>query len=114
MSSHNIGLYKEISKIIPELSSNMHLISSSVPQINFHLSKLVKLPLDLSQALHAMCLIRVFHVSSVDSIRQTRPCNIQQYFTAVKNDNFQMKNCDIFLIFAQNIDHVGTATVRWF
>ena len=21
-----------------------------------------------------------------------------------KNDNFQMKNCDIFLIFAQNID----------
>ena len=23
---------------------------------------------------------------------------------AVKNGNFQMKNCDVFLIFAQNID----------
>ena len=30
MSTHNIGFYEEISKIIPELSSNMHLISSSV------------------------------------------------------------------------------------
>ena len=28
-----------------------------------------------------------------------------RYFTAIKNDNFQMKICDIFLIFAQNIDH---------
>ena len=25
-------------------------------------------------------------------------------FHGCKNDNFQMKNCDIFLIFAQNID----------
>ena len=25
-------------------------------------------------------------------------------FHGFKNDNFQMKNCDIFLIFAQNID----------
>ena len=31
-------------------------------------------------------------------------CNILRYFTAVKTDNFQMKNCDIFLIFAQNIN----------
>ena len=32
------------------------------------------------------------------------PCNILQFFMAVK-DNFQMKNCDVFfLIFAQNID----------
>ena len=37
-------------------------------------------------------------------ITQTRPCNILHFFTAEKNDNFQMKNCDIFLIFAQNID----------
>ena len=29
MSTHNIGFYEEISKNIPELSSNMHLISSS-------------------------------------------------------------------------------------
>ena len=34
--------------------------------------------------------------------------NIPMQYTAIfhdcKNDNFQMKNCDIFLIFAQNID----------
>ena len=32
MSTHNIGFYEEISKIIPyhQMSSNMHLISSSV------------------------------------------------------------------------------------
>ena len=35
---------------------------------------------------------------------QTCPCNIQQYFTAVKNVNFQMKFFNIFLIFAHNID----------
>ena len=29
MSTHNIGFYEEISKIIPKLSSNMHLISST-------------------------------------------------------------------------------------
>ena len=29
MSTHNIGFYEEISKIISELSSNTHLISSS-------------------------------------------------------------------------------------
>ena len=37
-------------------------------------------------------------------ITKTRPCNILHYFTAVKNDDFQMKNCNMFLIFAQNID----------
>ena len=37
-------------------------------------------------------------------ITKTRPCIILQFFTAVKQDNFQMKNCDVFLIFAQNID----------
>ena len=29
MSTHNIGFYEEISKIIFELSPNMHLISSA-------------------------------------------------------------------------------------
>ena len=29
MSTHNIGFYEEISKIIPELLSNKHFISSS-------------------------------------------------------------------------------------
>ena len=37
-------------------------------------------------------------------ITKTRPCNIQQYFTALKNVNFKMKFLNIFLIFAQNID----------
>ena len=37
-------------------------------------------------------------------ITQKCPCNIQQFFMAVKNENFQMKHCDNFLIFAQNID----------
>ena len=43
-------------------------------------------------------------------ITQSCPCNILQYFTAVKNDNFQMKMFDIFLIFAQNIDCRYTLT----
>ena len=34
--------------------------------------------------------------------------NTPMHYTAIfhgcKNDNFQMKNCDIFLIFARNID----------
>ena len=29
MSTHNIGFYEEISKIITQLSSNTHLISSA-------------------------------------------------------------------------------------
>ena len=38
-------------------------------------------------------------------ITQTCLCNILQFFTAVKkNDNFQIKICDVFLIFAQIID----------
>ena len=37
-------------------------------------------------------------------ITQTCLCNKLQFFTAVKNDNFQTKNCNIFHIFAQNID----------
>ena len=38
--------------------------------------------------------------------------NMPMQYTAIfrgrKNDNFQMKNCDIFLIFAQNIDCGGS------
>ena len=37
-------------------------------------------------------------------ITKTCPCNRQQIFHGCKKDNFQMKNCDVFLIFAQNID----------
>ena len=38
------------------------------------------------------------------AITKTSPCNILQFFTAVKRVNFQMKNCDVFLIFAKNND----------
>ena len=41
---------------------------------------------------------------TVKYITKTRPCNILQYFTAVKKDDFQKKSFDILLIFAQNID----------
>ena len=38
------------------------------------------------------------------TITQTRPCNILQYFTAVKMIIFKRKIVIFFLIFAQNID----------
>ena len=37
-------------------------------------------------------------------IKETCPCNIQEICKVVKNENFQWKIFDIFLIFAQNID----------
>ena len=37
-------------------------------------------------------------------ITKTCPCNKQRFFLASKIENFQLKNFDIFLIFAQNID----------
>ena len=42
--------------------------------------------------------------TKITIIAITRLCNIQQYFTAFKKNNFQMKNCDVLFIFAQNID----------
>ena len=38
------------------------------------------------------------------NITKTCPCNIQRFFSPVKNENFMRKKFDIFLIFAQNID----------
>ena len=35
MSTHNIGFYEDLTKIIFQLSSNTHLISSSAININF-------------------------------------------------------------------------------
>ena len=35
MSTHNIGFYEEISKIINELSSNTHIISSAAFSLFF-------------------------------------------------------------------------------
>ena len=44
-----------------------------------------------------------YHIISTASI--VNNCII---FHGCKNDNFQMKNCDIFLIFTQNIDREYT------
>ena len=38
------------------------------------------------------------------SLRSKTPMQYTAIFHGCKNDNFQMKNSDIFLIFAQNID----------
>ena len=35
MSTHNIGFYEDLAKIIFQLSSNIHLISSEVWYLNF-------------------------------------------------------------------------------
>ena len=43
-------------------------------------------------------------LTAVKIITKTRTCNIQQYFTAVKNVHFHMIFSNIFLIYAQNID----------
>ena len=48
---------------------------------------------------HILTITAICHV-----IMKTRLCNILQFFTAVKNNNFQMKNCDIFSYYAQNFD----------
>ena len=44
-------------------------------------------------------------------ITETCPCNTAAISKSAKNDTFQMKNCDIFLIFAQNIDRRYTLEV---
>ena len=59
-------------------------------------------------------LITFVVVTRLESIiTQTRPCNIQQYFTAVKMLIFQIIFKNIFLIFAQNIDCGYTLEPQW-
>ena len=41
MSTHNIGFYEDLTQIIFELSSNMHLISSAEASIYFSIKRLV-------------------------------------------------------------------------
>ena len=41
---------------------------------------------------------------------ENTPMQYTAIFHGCKNDNFQMKNCDTFLIFAQNIEAVLTST----
>ena len=47
MSTHNIGFYEDLTKIIFELSSNMHLLSSAGPYLHIMLLPYVsKIPLN--------------------------------------------------------------------
>ena len=49
-------------------------------------------------------LMRLVHVGCLISHYVNTPIQFTTIFHACKNDNFQMKNSDIFLIFSQNID----------
>ena len=42
-------------------------------------------------------ILKIFHYENM-------PMQYTAIFHGCKNDNFQMKNCNIFFIFAQNID----------
>ena len=46
--------------------------------------------------------------SNISLRKHATPMQYTAIFHGCKNDNFQMKNCDIFLIFAQNIDRGHT------
>ena len=67
---------------------------------------------DNATAENKLCLVHIG--TEYSPITKTCPCNVLQCFNAVKMLNFQMKNCDIFLIFAQNIDCGYTLEPRRF
>ena len=54
----------------------------------------------------------IIHSTGNRSMHNIHYANMSVQYTATfhgfKNDNFQMKNCDVFLNFAQNIDCVYT------
>ena len=49
-----------------------------------------------------ICYFPLVHWS--ENHHENMPMQYTAIFNSRKNDNFQIKNCDIFLIFAQNID----------
>ena len=49
----------------------------------------------------------------LEIITKTCPCKKTEIFLALKIENFQHKNFDIFLIFAQNIDCGYTLEPPW-
>ena len=64
--------------------------------------------------LYVGCSVSITSVG--EALRKHAP-NILQYLTALENDNFLIKNCDVFLIFALKHRlwvHVRTASVRRF
>ena len=63
---------------------------------------------------HCLSFALFFITSSIEDREQQHyqrlhyanmPVQYTAIFHGCKNDNFQLKNCDIFLIFASNIDH---------
>ena len=48
--------------------------------------------------------IEITRFNVVKEHYENRPMQYLAIFHGCKNNNFQMKNCDSFLIFAQNID----------
>ena len=71
MSTHNIGFYEDLTKIIFELSSN---ILKYVPYFFCCFLYLPGTTLSCEQGARELLV----------PITKTRPCNIQQYFMAVK------------------------------
>ena len=55
-------------------------------------------------------------VTTLDNLRhyENMPMQYLAIFYGCKNDNFQMKNCNIFLIFARLWVHIRTASLRRF
>ena len=48
--------------------------------------------------------INIFKLTLSEDVNGNTPMQYTAIFHGYNNDNFHMKNCDIFLIFAQNID----------
>ena len=78
----------------------MHLVIEVI-KINFQPNKLIA---DVLPALECKrmsnypeVVVELLHYENI-------PMQYLVYFHGCKIDNFQMKNCDIFLIFAKNID----------
>ena len=51
-----------------------------------------------------MLLLNSYSTCKVLTLRKHAHALYVEIFKGCKNDNFQIKNCGVFLIFAQNID----------
>ena len=97
----------------PKHRSWVHFRSASlIYQISDLQAELTVLPMCLRIRSHVISsevscpchTVPVHTFEAVHDITQTCPYNILEYFTAVKMAIFRWKKCDIFHIFAQNID----------
>ena len=82
---------------------------------SFHLKcNFRRCPLDGTASLYGITITQVvLHVRGSSHYENT-PMQYIAIFHGCKNDKFQMKNVDIFLIFAQNIDRGYTLEPRRF